>query len=99
MPPDRRESDEEGNPVVRGFHPDELTPSEVARFVDLGTKLVRTSTGLPTDLSRSMTVSFDEVAEILGGFLELAEKRMPEEEHGALVRDCYAMTRRILGSV
>jgi hypothetical protein len=92
-------SDGDGSPVVRGLHPDELSPSEVARFLDLGATLVRRSTGLPSDLSGSMRVTLDQVQHILGGVLELARNRMPPEEHAALVRDCYALVRESVGSV
>jgi hypothetical protein len=46
-----------------------------------------------------MTIPLDNVSQVLESFLALAEKRMPREEHSALVRDCFAALQKILDSI
>ena len=83
--------------AVVPIHPNELDADDVARWAELSTKMIRLSIGLPTDFTGQIQINVADMQKVLGGFIALAEKRMTPEAHEALVRDCYAMVREILG--
>jgi hypothetical protein len=77
---------------VNALNPNRLTPQDVARFTELGTKTERLARGEPTELIRgALYVAPEDVSRIAGNLIDIAMRHIPEGEQPGFVREVEAL--------
>jgi hypothetical protein len=73
---------------IAALNPNRLSPQDVARFTELGTKTERLARGEPTEFIRgALYVAPEELSRIAGNLIDIAMRHIPEGEQAAFVRE------------
>jgi hypothetical protein len=73
---------------VLALNVNRLSPQDVARWLELGSKTERLARGEPTEFIRgALYVAPEELSRIAGGLIEIALRHIPEGEQPSFVRE------------